>query len=110
LTIIAKHGINYTIMTDGFSEKRSEKRDPCNVKIEFSIDSADCVNTDCGPWVNVTSDISFKGMGLYSKHPIRKDQKMKIFLNHVSSDPIRARARWCHKFSDELYRVGVLYE
>lgn len=96
-------------MISGSDERRTEKRDLCSVKIEYSIDSPDCAHLDCGPWVNVTSDISYRGIGLYSKHPIRKGQKIKIFLNHISSDPIRASARWCHRVNDELYKVGVAY-
>lgn len=105
-----RYEINYISIMSVLNERRAEKRDPCNVKIEFSIDSPDCATRDCGPWINFTSDISFKGMGLYSRHPIREGQKIKIFLNHISNDPIVARARWCRRFNNELFRIGVLYD
>jgi hypothetical protein len=97
-------------MISSANDRRAEKRDTCSVKVEYCIDSSDCANMDCGPWVNVTSDLSYSGMGLYSAHPVRKGQKLKIFLNHISSDPITARAKWCIKLNDEIFRIGIIYE
>lgn len=91
------------------NDRRTEKRDSCSVKVEYSIDSPECAHMDCGPWVNVTSDISYSGMGLYSEHAIRKGQKLNIFLKHLSGDPLTARARWCTRLNDELYRIGIMY-
>lgn len=96
-------------VTGVFEKRRTEKREYCGMKVEYSLEGSDCGAHDCGPWVNITSDISFSGMGLYSEHPIEKGSMVNIFLRHISPAPRKARAVWCLKIDDSLYRVGLKY-
>jgi c-di-GMP-binding flagellar brake protein YcgR len=90
-------------------QRRKEHRDNCSVNVEYYLDSEDCERIDCGPWNNVTSDISYSGMCLYSNREITKGHRLKIYLRHVSKDPLVAQVRWCNRLSDNLFRMGVCY-
>jgi hypothetical protein len=91
------------------SEHRRERRDPCGVKVDYILHAPDCDKRDCGPWSNVTVDISYSGMGLYTDRNFTEGEKLKIFLRHLSNDPVLAEVRWCNVVSDSLYRIGLRY-
>jgi hypothetical protein len=92
-----------------YDDQRKEKRDTCNVNIVFGIDPEDCDTVDCGPWSNVTFNISYTGMCIYSDREISIGKKVNIFLKHVSNDPLIAVVRWCTKMANGLYQVGIQY-
>ena len=101
--------VKLNIIMASYSNPRKEPRDNCSINVEYSFISTDCNETDCGPWANVTTDVSFSGMGLYSNHEIKKGQKLNIYLKHVSIDPIVGEVRWCTQLSPELFKLGVSY-
>jgi c-di-GMP-binding flagellar brake protein YcgR len=90
-------------------QRRSENREYCSIRVEYALVSDDRDSRDCGPWVNVTSDISVSGMGIFSERPIPRGKKMHIYLRHVSREPRSARAVWCMRVDSGLYRVGLRY-
>ncbi|NIR65064.1 MAG: hypothetical protein GWN61_12610 [candidate division Zixibacteria bacterium] len=90
-------------------KKRLELREYCNIKVEFSLVPDDCDSGDCGPWHNITSDISFGGMGIFSERPFEPGQKLNVYFRHVSSLPYIVRVVWCQKIDNSLYRVGLEY-
>jgi hypothetical protein len=88
-------------------DRRTEKRHPCKVLIEYSFAPEDCPSK--GPWENYTTDLSFNGMGFQSKCPAKVGQKMMVLLKYVFEAPRIAEVRWCVKLDNNKYRIGVQY-
>ncbi|MEJ2314498.1 MAG: PilZ domain-containing protein [Nitrospirota bacterium] len=93
-------------MQEKRSEKRSEERTQLNSHVECSYGPFECEDEDRGPWKNLIADISHGGMGFYSHLPAEIGQVVKIFLQHVFTEPLLAEVRWCAKQS-ESYKIGV---
>ncbi len=89
------------------ADRRSETRYPVRLKIEYCVDIDE--NKDIGPRETFTTDISYRGMCIYSDRPIEKGQTIEIFLRHVYKKPIVAEVKWCIKLTNNLYKVGVQY-
>lgn len=91
-------------------DRRSETRYPVRLKIEYCVDVREYgEDKDIGPRETFTTDISYRGMCIYSDRPIEKGQTIEIFLRHVSKKPIIAEVKWYIKLSNNLYKVGVHY-
>ncbi len=89
-------------------EQRSERRTQLDMRVECSFGPSEYEEEGKGPWRNFVCDISDSGMGFYSYRPAENGQVVKIFLQHVFTEPLLAEVRWCSKQS-ESYKIGVLF-
>jgi hypothetical protein len=88
---------------------RAAKRYTFRMPIQCSYDVEDCDMADERPVQTFTTDISDVGLGMYSQCPAREGQLIKIFLRHVSREPILGEVRWCRGDMGDLYKIGVRY-
>jgi c-di-GMP-binding flagellar brake protein YcgR len=90
-------------------DTRAERRYSFRMSIECAYDAEDCELAKKGPWKTFTTDISHSGLGFYSECSAREGQTVKIFLKNVYKDPILAEVKWCRRYMDNLFKIGVQY-
>jgi len=91
------------------SERRDLKRDHFTVTLDYAFSTLENGRLDCKKGSAVSVNISKGGLGIYSLSPFSVGQDLKLFCEQLRNTPINAQIRWCSKVSNDLYKVGIMF-
>lgn len=89
---------------------RASKRSVYTVTLSYSYTVVKDGSLNCVNGAGVTSNISSGGLGFYADSMLKAGQNLKVFSKSMSEDPIQAVVRWCKKISDDMFKIGLMFE
>jgi hypothetical protein len=98
------------VMQKELKNTRASKRAVYTVTLEYSYSSVKDGSLNCVTGAGVTSNISSGGLGFYSDNMLRTGQKLKVFSKSMSENPIKGVVRWCNKISDDMFKIGLMFD
>jgi hypothetical protein len=98
------------VMQHKIKNTRSSKRSVYTVTLEYSYTVVKDGSLSCVSGAGVTSNISSGGLGFYADHMLKTGQDLKVFSKSMSENPVQAVVRWCQKISDDMFKIGLMFE
>lgn len=97
-------------MEHQINEKRTNKRAVYSVTVEYSYSFVKDGSLGCKTGAGITTNISSGGLGLYTDRMLKAGQDLKVFSKSMAESPKKAVVRWCKKISDDMFKVGLMFE
>jgi hypothetical protein len=91
------------------NQRRSEERRIFTTTFEFKRNPLPGANPVERNLSGIIANRSERGLGFYSSLPLDAGEEITIFCHEINSAPMRARVRWCSKFSTDLFKTGVSF-
>jgi hypothetical protein len=88
-------------------ERRTDVRELFSITVQF-----DCAQNDdpgCKSGNAVTSNLSQKGMGLFTSQNVELGKEIIIRSHKLDEQPVRAEVKWVYKYANALYKLGVCF-
>ncbi len=86
-------------------EKRRHKRDLVTVPVSYSPAQASGAQAANG----ITLNISDSGICFYTQNRLEQGTILHISSRAFWEEPRTGTVMWCRKITEELYRVGVIF-
>ena len=90
-----------------YDEKRTDRRKVFTTTILYSMSLVENDRLHCLTNEALTTNISERGLGLYTGTQLKRGQDIKVYSRTLSDRPIFALVKWCSKVSDNIFKVGV---
>jgi|Deesub1362A_J573_1020465.scaffolds.fasta_scaffold00087_14 hypothetical protein len=89
-------------------ERRREKRDLFTITVEYEPSFLEA-GTPPQRGIGLTTNISSRGLGLYTNSPLKIGESIKVFSTHLSDEPKIAEVKWCSQVSHAIFRAGLMF-
>lgn len=88
------------------TERRDGRRNLFTVTIEYSL-TDEVSDKFIRKGQGLTTNISNNGIGLILTAPVEEGQRIALYGEKLTNNPLTGSVRWCTKISDGIYRTGL---